>query len=98
MIGFNVTSAFDGRDIANFQNDAANSAYNSATDTLNKALQALQAANTTVFDLQQQASQAKNELGAAEFNLNQAMNTLFVAQAAKEQSDKALLLASVQIS
>ena len=41
---------------------------------------------------------AKNSLGEAEFNLVQAMNRLYVAQAAKAQSDKALLLASVQSS
>lgn len=98
MIDFNVSSAFDAKDIANFQNDAANAAYNTATNNLNKAFTDLQAANSTVYELQLEAAAAKNALGQAEFNLVQAMNTLFVAQAAKEQSDKALLLASAQSS
>lgn len=41
---------------------------------------------------------AKNSLGVAKFNLNQAMNNLFVAQAAKEQADKATNLISAQAS
>jgi hypothetical protein len=98
VIGFNVNNAFDEKDIANFQNDAANSAYNTSTSSLKKALQDLQAANSTVYELQLQAAEAKHYLGQAEFNLVQAMNALFVAQAAKEQSDKAILIASAQSS
>lgn len=98
MLEFRVNDAFDGRGIANFQNDAASAAYNTANNNLNKALLDLRAANSTVFELQHQASSAKNHLGQAKFNLTQAMNTLFVAQAAKQQSDKALLIASAQSS
>jgi hypothetical protein len=34
-------------------------------------------------------------LGEAKFNLNQALNNLYMAQAAKEQADKAVLIASI---
>lgn len=64
-ISFDVSSAFDGRDIANFQNDAAQSAYNTATSNLNKAFQDLQAANSSVYELQLQSATAKNYLGQA---------------------------------
>lgn len=49
IVEFNVNTAFDNRDVANFQNDAANAAYNTANKALGKALQDLQAANATVF-------------------------------------------------
>jgi len=98
IVEFKVNDAFDGRDIANLQNDAANAAYNTASNSLNKALLDLKTANTTVFELQQQSSSAKNYLGQAQFNLTQAMNALYVAQAAKQQSDKAILIASAQSS
>lgn len=37
-------------------------------------------------------------MGIAKFNLNQATNNLLVAQAAKEQADKALALATAEAS
>ena len=40
--------------------------------------------------------EAKRNLGEAQFNLTQAMNNLFVAQAAKAQADKAILTVSAQ--
>lgn len=65
MIDLNASAAFDQRDIANFQNDAANSEYNSAEKKVGKALKNLQAANSTVVELQQAKSEAKNYLGQA---------------------------------
>lgn len=97
-IDFDASTASDAKDVAVFQNDAATTAYNTATSNLAKAKQNLQAANSTVYKLLMDKADAKNFLGQAEFNLTQAMNTLYVAQAAKAQSDKALLLASVQSS
>ncbi len=43
-----------------------------------------------------QGNQAKTDLGIANFNLNQALNTLYVAQAAKAASDKATAIAFAQ--
>ena len=40
---------------------------------------------------------AGKELGKAQFNLNQAMNNLLVAQSAKEQSDKNIAMATAQM-
>jgi hypothetical protein len=97
LLSFNVSSADNDRGIAALQNDIATSAYNTASSNLNKTLQDLQAANATVFMLQQSLSDAKKAVGQAQFTLTQAMNSLYVAQAAKEQSDKQLLIASAQI-
>jgi len=38
---------------------------------------------------------ASTNLGSAKFNLTQALNNLFVAQAAKAQADKTVYLASL---
>ena len=43
-----------------------------------------------------QGNQGKTELGIANFNLNQALNNLYVAQAAKAASDKATAIAYAQ--
>ena len=43
-----------------------------------------------------EGNQAKTDLGIANFNLNQALNTLYVAQAAKAASDKATAIAYAQ--
>lgn len=40
--------------------------------------------------MQRMKDEAKRKLGEAQFNLTQAMNNLFVAQAAKAQADKAI--------
>jgi hypothetical protein len=82
--------------VVSFQNDAAISAFNKATDITDKALQDLRIANRSVVEMQVSHLNAKNALGQARFNLTQAMNNLFLAQAAKQQADKALLLASAQ--
>jgi hypothetical protein len=42
------------------------------------------------------SNQAKTDAGIATFNLNQAFNTLYVAQAAKAASDKATAIAYAQ--
>ena len=41
---------------------------------------------------------AKEQLGASKFKLQQAKNNLFVAQAAKEQADKATAIVSLSSS
>ena len=68
-IDFDVSTASDAKDVAVFQNDAATTAYNTATSNLVKAKQNLQAANSTVYELMMDKASAKNSLGEAEFNL-----------------------------
>lgn len=48
-VDFDVSTASDAKDVAVFQNDAATTAYNTATSNLVKAKQNLQAANATVY-------------------------------------------------
>jgi hypothetical protein len=84
------------RDIANMENDIAVSQLHTKQSILDKAQDDLKNANGKVVDLRALKNDAKNNLGVANFNLLQAMNSLLVAQAAKEQADKALALASAE--
>ena len=92
-----VDNLMNQKDIANMENDIATSQFNSAMDDAEKASDDLKKANQEVFDLKAMKDQAGVELGKAKFNLNQAMNNLLVAQAAKEQSDKAIAIATAQM-
>ena len=56
----------------------------------------LEDANAAVADLRSQFAAAETGLGTAKFNHNQALNRLFVAQAAKEASDKSIAIAYAQ--
>jgi hypothetical protein len=59
---------------------------------------ALEDANEAASLLRGNLSDAANELGTAEFNLHQAISTLYVAQARKEQADKATEIVRLQTS
>ena len=76
------------RDIANMENDIAVSQLHTKQSILDKAQDDLKNANGKVVDLRALQNDAKNNLGVSNFNLLQAMNSLLVAQAAKEQADK----------
>lgn len=97
-IDFDITTAMNEQSLANFMNDIASSALSVTDAALNKSLLNLQAAKTSIIQLQLQKQHAKNSLGQAQFNLTQAMNSLFLAQAAKEQADKSLQIISAQSS
>lgn len=65
------------------QNDLAVSYFNLKTDILNKATGELKKANDNVNEIRIMRESAEYEVGKAKFNLQQAMNKLLVAQAAK---------------
>lgn len=69
---------------------------NIADAALTAAQHALEDANAKVAELRAEHLEVKTNLGVANFNLRQAMNNLFVAQAAKEVADKAMAIASAQ--
>lgn len=85
------------KDIAAMENDIATSQFHNAEDDVKKAADALKKANQKIVDLRVSKDNAGKELGKAQFNLNQAMNNLLVAQAAKEQSDKNIAMATAQL-
>ncbi len=91
---FNSSNAHNAKDIANLENDIANSEYNNKEDTSYKAMNNLKKANQDVIDIRDELNNAAASLGAAKFNLTQAMNELIVAQAAKAQADKNMAILS----
>ena len=83
-------------DLANQANDDAQSHLNLADAALAAANRNLDNQNANAASIRQSQSSAKALLGGANFNLKQAMNQLYVAQAAKAAADKALNLAYAQ--
>ena len=58
----------------------------------------LKKANQDVTDTRDDLKDAAASLGAAKFNLTQAMNQLLVAQAVKAQADKNIAILSTQLA
>lgn len=79
-------------------NTYATSALMKASTSIDKAVLALSKANFNVAVVRNQTNQAALDLGASKFNLQQAMNNLYVAQAVKQQADKASTLIQTQSS
>ena len=67
-----------------------------AHDVYKKSYSALDNANFLVSKLRAKLQDSMDRLGVAKFNLQQANNNLFVAQARKEQADKATAIAKSQ--
>ena len=84
-----VATAQNAVNIVNQINDNAQADLNTAQNAYTKAYSALNNANTVVSRLQEDLNDASDQLGVSKFNLQQANNNLFVAQARKEQADKA---------
>ena len=80
------------------ENDIANSDYNNKEDAAQKAMNNLKKANQDVTDTRDDLKDAAASLGAAKFNLTQAMNQLLVAQAVKAQADKNIAILSTQLA
>ena len=80
------------------ENDIALSDLNKKETVLNKTLLHLNRTNQNISDLREDLSIAGAELGAAKFTLNQTINQLLVAQAAKAMADKNLAFVSSQSS
>jgi len=91
-----VTNAKNQVELATQANDDAQTGLNIADAALAAAQHTLEEANHAVGDLRGQFNTAKTALGAAKFNLTQALNNLYVAQAAKEAADKATAIAYAQ--
>ena len=91
-----VDNAHIVREEAELENDHATSNLHKADKQVEKALDNLVKADGDVNFLRGRAGDAAKYLGAAKFDLTQAMNRLIVAQAAKEQSDKAMAILSAQ--
>lgn len=82
----------------NQANDNAQSDLTSAQNIYEKAYSALDNSNILVSKLRETLSDAGDQLGVAKFNLQQALNNLVVAQAKKEQADKATAIVRAQSS
>lgn len=95
---FTSSNAHNAKDIANMENDIALADYRNKQDTSNKTMLILKKANQDVTDTRDDLNDAAANLGAAKFNLAQAMNQLLVAQAAKAQSDKNMAIISSQLA
>jgi hypothetical protein len=93
---FTSSNAHNAKDIANMENDIATSDYKTKEDATNKAILNLKKVNQDVTDTRDVLNDAAENLGAAKFNLTQALNQLLVAQAAKAASDRNLALMSNQ--
>jgi len=91
-----VNNAKNAVGLATQANDDAHTNLNVADAALTAAQHALEDANAKVADLRAQIGTAESNLGVAKFNYNQALNRLYVAQAAKQASDKAIAIAYAQ--
>jgi hypothetical protein len=89
----NVVNARNNVELATQANDDALTNLNVADAALTAAQHTLENANALVASLRGQYDSAKTSLGGANFNLVQALNNLYVAQAAKTAADKAVSLA-----
>jgi hypothetical protein len=96
-INSDIDNLFNNKDIANMQNDIATSQFHAKEDIASNAAQELRKVNQEVFDLRASKAAAGDDLGIANFNLRQATNSILVAQAAKEQADKAVAIVTAQL-
>lgn len=91
-----VVDAKNAVELANQANDAAQTGFNNADAAVADTTHKLKDANDAAAHLLELVNAAKTELGTAKFNLQQALNQLYVAQSAKEAADKATALAEAQ--
>ena len=91
-----VINAKNALDIVGQANNDAVAALHMAQRNYELAYSALDNANILVSRVRTELAAADNKLGVAKFNLLQALNNLYVAQALKEQADKATNLVRLQ--
>lgn len=91
-----VTNAKNAVTIINQANDDALAALTMAQRNYELAYSALDNANRLVSKVRAELAVADNKLGVAKFNLLQALNNLYVAQARKEQADKSTNIVRMQ--
>lgn len=91
-----VANARNNLDLTATANDDAITQLKIADSALTAAQKTLEEANKLVAALRAEWSTSSSSLGTAKFNLQQALNNLFVAQAAKAAADKAVAIAFAQ--
>ena len=91
-----MNAARNALNLATQVNDEAQADLTVAHDVYKKSYSALDNANFLVSKLRAKLQDSMDRLGVAKFNLQQANNNLFVAQARKEQADKATAIAKSQ--
>lgn len=91
-----VTDAHNAVGLATQANDDAQTGFNVADAEYKAAIHNVKDSNAEAVHLSDQTLAAKSDLGVAQFNLQQALNQLYVAQAAKEAADKATAIAQAQ--
>ena len=91
-----VANAKNALDVVNQANDDALAALRVAQRAYDLAYPALDNANILVSRTKTELAVADNKLGVAKFNLLQALNNLYVAQALKEQADKSTNIVRMQ--
>lgn len=92
---FKVNAIDNEKNLAEYENDHAMAAFNSALSAETASALNLQKGNDDIDHLRQSLRNETALLGSAKYNLTQALNRLYVAQAAKEQADKTVLLATL---
>lgn len=93
-----VANAKNAVQLANQANDDAQADLTIAQNVYINDQSALNNANNLVSNVQGKLNDAQTQLGISKFNLQQAQNSLLVAQAAKAEADKATALVSTQSS
>lgn len=93
-----VANAQNAVNLINQLNDNAQDDLVLAQSNYEQASTALDTAERTARSLREQLSNSSSQLGIAKFNLQQTLNSLYVAQAAKEQADKATAIVRAQTS
>ena len=91
-----VNAARNALNLAVQVNDEAHAELTVAHDVYKKSYSALDNANLLVSQLRAKLQRSMDSLGVAKFNLQQANNNLFVAQARKAQADKATAIVRSQ--
>lgn len=83
-----VNAAQNALDLTQQANDDALAAFETANDTLFKAENDLNTANQLVASIRASQEAAQTDYDNANWEWNQAINNLYVAQAQKEAADK----------
>ena len=91
-----VANAKNALRVINQANDDAIAALSIVQRNYETAYSALGNANRLVSKIRAELAVADNQLGVAKFNLLQALNNLYVAQARKAQADKATTIVRLQ--
>lgn len=93
-----VANAQNAVNLVNQANDNAQADLTTAQNAYVRDHSALNNANNLVSNIKGKLNDAQTQLGVSKFNLQQALNNLLVAQAAKAEADKATAVVLAQSS